>query len=458
MLVLTFRGGEASPGSRLHAVLGAIRAEDTEAVELEPLSENAVTRWRARTRQGCSLQPGETRSTSASCWHRARLRSCRNRSPTPCSVVPARLDQPARRLVELISVVPSRVKTSLLDEVMPDWAASAEEPERIQLLEVDADYVRFRHELARNAIRSSVPIAGRRRLARHVPHCPARRERRSGRHRAPRRGRWSRRCRSRTTHSSRRGAPRRSNRTARPTPTIDGRPRSSIDDPRTNKRPFSKSSEPRHISSTRSTRPSSTPSRPSTSYRSLGDEAAVGRCTRVLSRLHWFAGDGAARPATGALEAMTILGALGESIELARAYSGLSQLAMLAPDVEQALLWGNRALEMATRLGDESTRAHALVNLGRRQVAAGPRRHRRPGRWLTGRRRRRRGIRGGSSTEQPRLHGNDAGRSRNQAMEYARAHVRLRRRPRGAQPRLVFDGGDRLAPVESRRMGRGRSE
>ena len=37
LLVLTFRGGEASVGHRLHATLGAIRAEHTVVVELEPL-------------------------------------------------------------------------------------------------------------------------------------------------------------------------------------------------------------------------------------------------------------------------------------------------------------------------------------------------------------------------------------------------------------------------------------
>ena len=37
---------------------------------------------------------------------------------------------------------------------------------------------------------------------------------------------------------------------------------------------------------------------------------------------------------------------------------------MLAEDAEQALAWGERALELATRLGDERTRAHALVNIG----------------------------------------------------------------------------------------------
>ena len=57
----------------------------------------------------------------------------------------------------------------------------------------------------------------------------------------------------------------------------------------------------------------------------------MGRCTRVLSRFHWFVGDGA--PArTKALEAITILEPLGDSIELARACSGVAQLAMLAED------------------------------------------------------------------------------------------------------------------------------
>ena len=76
----------------------------------------------------------------------------------------ARLDSADRHLIELVSVVPGRVRTSVLDAVMPDWPVAAEEPERRQLLEVDNAYVRFRHELARHAIRSSVPAAACRRL------------------------------------------------------------------------------------------------------------------------------------------------------------------------------------------------------------------------------------------------------------------------------------------------------
>ena len=37
---------------------------------------------------------------------------------------------------------------------------------------------------------------------------------------------------------------------------------------------------------------------------------------------------------------------------------------MLAEDLDATLLWGTRALDLATELGDEQTRAHALVNIG----------------------------------------------------------------------------------------------
>ena len=86
-----------------------------------------------------------------------------------------------------------------------------------------------------------------------------------------------------------------------------------------------------------------------------------------VSRFHWVAGDGHAAH-TAALEAIAILEPLGASVELARAYSVVSQLAMLAEDAGPALTWGERALELATRLGDERTRAHALVNIATARI------------------------------------------------------------------------------------------
>jgi DNA-binding CsgD family transcriptional regulator len=45
---------------------------------------------------------------------------------------------------------------------------------------------------------------------------------------------------------------------------------------------------------------------------------------------------------------------------------------MLAEATEPALTWGDRAIELATRLGDERTRAHALVNIGTARSNEGP--------------------------------------------------------------------------------------
>ena len=77
----------------------------------------------------------------------------------------SRLDDDSRRLVELVSVVPSRVRDvgcwtpSCRTGPRPRWSPSDGSCSRSARA-----YVRFRHELARHAIRSSIPIAARRRL------------------------------------------------------------------------------------------------------------------------------------------------------------------------------------------------------------------------------------------------------------------------------------------------------
>src|SRR5437764_1137206 len=81
-----------------------------------------------------------------------------------------------------------------------------------------------------------------------------------------------------------------------------------------------------------------------------------------LSRLHWYCGNGRQARATAA-QAVEILEPLGDSAELARAYGGLAQLAMLNDDTDAAAQWGHRALELAGRVGDEFTHTHTLVSL-----------------------------------------------------------------------------------------------
>ncbi len=164
LVVLTCRDGEIPLGHPIHSALGAARAEHVVFVALEPLSEQAVALLAGGDGAGTYAVTG------GNPFYVTELLASRTTADLPPTVAHAvlgrasRLDDDARRLVELVSVVPNRVNTTVLDAVMPDWPDAAAEPERRQLLEVEPSHVRFRHELARNAIRSSVPIAGRRRL------------------------------------------------------------------------------------------------------------------------------------------------------------------------------------------------------------------------------------------------------------------------------------------------------
>ena len=358
LLLLTCRDGEAPPGHPVHAVLTATSA----VLELEPLSAGAVA-----SLSGDGADDVYT-ATGGNPFYVTELLASRTADELPRSIANAvrgrlsRLSDDERRLVELVSVVPNRVATSVLDAVLPDWPAAAEEPERRALLEVHPRYVQFRHELARNAIRSSVPIAARRRLHAEILAAllAADADPADIVHHAEAAGAESV-VADYALVAARRAAALDSNREAyshyrRASAFLDRLPAheraAALEELATAAYAVYRLDDAfRAIE------------RSIAEWTALRDAAAVGRCTQILSRFHWHAGDGDAARAK-ALEAIEILEPLGESVELARAYSGLAQLKNLAEYNDQALLWGERALELATRLGDERTRAHVLVNLG----------------------------------------------------------------------------------------------
>ena len=370
LLVLTFRGGEAHPGHPLHATVGAVPAEQAVFLELAPLSKAAVASLAGDRASGVYA------TTGGNPFYVTELLAVGPGEKLPQSVAiavrgrAARLDDDSRRLLELVSVVPNRVPTAVLEVVMPGWAAAAEEPERRQLLEVEPTFVRFRHELARHAIASSVPTAARRRLhgeilevllasdadpSEIVHHAEAAAD--------------DEVVAGYAAVAARRAAALESHREAfshypRAADFVDRLP--SIEQAKL-------LDELAWASYTVNRLEVAFPAieRAIEIYRELGDMTAVGRCMRVLSRCQWYSGDGEAARET-AHEAISILEPLGESAELAGAYSGLSQLAMLSEDNSQALAFGEIAFELATRLGDESTRAHALVNIGAARVQLDP--------------------------------------------------------------------------------------
>lgn len=105
-------------------------------------------------------------------------------------------------------------------------------------------------------------------------------------------------------------------------------------------------------------------------WRQLGRSDQVGHTLRWLSRLNWFLGK--SREAERyAAEAVQLLETLPPGARLAMAYSNRAQLAMLADNTAEAVRWGERAIKLAESLGDAETLVHALNNVGAAQLTAG---------------------------------------------------------------------------------------
>jgi DNA-binding CsgD family transcriptional regulator/tetratricopeptide (TPR) repeat protein len=370
LLLVTFRGGEAPPGHPLHAAVGAVPADTAVFLELAPLSREAVATLAGD--RAASVYS----TTRGNPFYVTELLASSTDGVLPHSVANAvrgrasRLEHPSRLLLEIVSVVPNRVPVPVLDAVMSGWPAAAEEPERRHLLEVEPGFVRFRHELARHAIATSMTAAARRRVhsgilaalleagadpAEIVHHAEAAAEEDVVAEYA--------------AVAARRAKALESHREAfshylRAADFVDRLPAEE------------QAVLLEELASSayvvgRLDLAFPTIERATTTYRELGDAVSEARCNRVLSRFLWFAGDGAsARRAAQA--AIDILEPLGESAELAAAYSVLSQLAMLVEDTSQALAMGEIALELASQLGDDVTRAHALVNIGGARLQLDP--------------------------------------------------------------------------------------
>lgn len=89
----------------------------------------------------------------------------------------------------------------------------------------------------------------------------------------------------------------------------------------------------------------------------------IGDTLRFLSRILWFQGQCDAVDEL-ALESVKYLENGFPTRERALSYSNLSQLNMLSDDLDKTLDWGNKAIDLATRLNDQEVLSHALNNVG----------------------------------------------------------------------------------------------
>lgn len=98
-------------------------------------------------------------------------------------------------------------------------------------------------------------------------------------------------------------------------------------------------------------------------WREVDDKQGLGDCLRRRARLLRLTGrsDAALVAARGAVEVLT---AGGDSVELARASATLAQIHVCRSQNMEAIEWGEQAIALARRLGDEATVIHALNTVG----------------------------------------------------------------------------------------------
>ncbi len=97
-------------------------------------------------------------------------------------------------------------------------------------------------------------------------------------------------------------------------------------------------------------------------YASLGNHQKSGEMQRSIGRLYWERAD-RDQAEQHYRQALAILEDGPETPELARAISSISQMYMLMPANDLAIIWGERALALAERLGAEDIVVHALNNI-----------------------------------------------------------------------------------------------
>jgi len=93
----------------------------------------------------------------------------------------------------------------------------------------------------------------------------------------------------------------------------------------------------------------------------------IGNCNRFLSRLWWC--DGNLKKAENyGMEAIKVFDNEPASKAKAMAFSNMAHLKMMANEADDCMFWGEKAITMAKELGDEETLCHALASIGQVQA------------------------------------------------------------------------------------------
>jgi DNA-binding CsgD family transcriptional regulator len=278
------------------------------------------------------------------------------------------LDEPARRLLEAIAVVPGRAELWLLEEIAPDALGRLDECLASGVIRADGDAIAFRHELARLALESELAPHRRRSLhaailialgrtgdeARLAHHAEEAGDTEAVLAYAPEAARRA------ASVSSHREAAAQYARAIRHAGGLDPAERIEL----VEQYAWELHVIGRHAEAAEAYREAIA------HHRAVGDTLNEGRLLSLVPTTHVSLGRNAEAEAAS-LRGIELLEQLPLGPELAVAYAMQASLRMLNRDNADGVAWGERALAAAEQLDDDEGRSFALNIIGTSRVMAG---------------------------------------------------------------------------------------
>jgi DNA-binding CsgD family transcriptional regulator/tetratricopeptide (TPR) repeat protein len=374
LTVASYRDDELELTHPLRLLFGELASERAIArLQVQPLSAEAVTKLAA----GRGIDPDDLyRKTNGNPFFVTEvLAGGVDEAPDTIrdAVIArsARLSDPARRLIEAVSVLQPSAEIWLLKAMTPDAVGRTEECLASGMLISTQDGVAFRHELARLIIEEGLapdrrielhrvalkalaePPGGLPDPARLAHHAEAAADAEAVRRFAPSAAEVA------SSSSAHREAAAQWERTLRYAGDLPTEKQAGLREQLAYERYLTGELE----------QAIAVQEEALALRRKLDDPRAEGECLRSLSRLYRFFGRTTEAADTGR-EAVARLEELPAGHELAMAYVNMGHLYAVAEAADESIEWSSKGAELADRLGDEEASVYALTNEGADEVQA----------------------------------------------------------------------------------------
>jgi DNA-binding CsgD family transcriptional regulator/tetratricopeptide (TPR) repeat protein len=373
LLLITYRDEEVDARSPVRNLLGEAPAGNVERMTLGPLSLAAVTSLAAKHgRRGeelFTLTAGNAFLVTEALAVDGDVPTDAVRDSTLARA--SRLSNSARLVLDAVSIFPRRAETAVVADLVKGVIdAGLDECVEKGMLSLEGGIVHFRHELARRAIEAAIARARRQALHQKVVNVLKRRsDARASEiaHHAERAAdvaallKFAYRA---GEEAARAGAPREA--AAHFAAVLRHR---DVLDPGQLVEALECHAEQAYLMGSGDIAAISM-TEAADLRRRANDTLGLGRDLTRLTRFAWMCGR-RTEAERFVEEAIAVLQTAPPGPELAWAYSHQSQLDMLDSRMDRAITWGERALELATRLGQKEIIVHALSNIGSARVGDG---------------------------------------------------------------------------------------